>query len=131
MSRFSFGNIIDTHDADGLKDLLDHEMAEWEEYGTVGYDDPLETYFFNLDGSWIFGTSVGEIPTVARLQAVISACFKDALLPFNIKGLRELAGGIEVDPTFLSSEQAANQAATVSLSYMAEKIETAKFYRDQ
>jgi hypothetical protein len=56
-------------------------MDEWINYGVVGWDDSMQTYFLqgpDQDGeepSWWLGTSYAEIPTFTLLCGVIREIF--------------------------------------------------------
>lgn len=78
MSRFSFSTIIslpEENDSD-FEDLLGYSLYSWELHGVVGFDISLNTYFMNMEGSWIFGglsggtraqNTAGEIPELITL----------------------------------------------------------------
>lgn len=132
MSRYCFSKIIsNTSGTSGAKDLLGYELADWISNGIVGFDAPLNTYFMNMEGSWIFGTTVREIPSIHHLQRMIAAIFPTTLVPFCEEGLREIAVGVETFLSILTPEQAAAESALVSREYLNKQIEIAKFYRDQ
>lgn len=131
MSRFSFAKIVSIAPDQDLEDILGHSLGEWLSLGIVGYDEPLQTFFFNLEDSWVIGTSLHELPTIADLQRVISAVFKGISFPFNPAGLAVVATGYEDTPAILSPEEAADGASGISAEYLDAQISTANFYRNQ
>lgn len=80
MSRHGFHNVFNTPSdvEEDLTDLLGYDIYDWISRGVAGYDEPLETYYFNLEGSWIFGTTREEITTIMELQGILSAIFGGA-----------------------------------------------------
>lgn len=117
MSRFAFSKIIladsfnqeNEDDDNDIEDIEGYGMFDWNAHGIIGYDEPLQTYFANLDGSWGIGTGYREIPTIAELQRRLSAIFHGIELPFLNDGLLALAAGIEENPLILSPAEAANK----------------------
>jgi hypothetical protein len=112
LSRFAFFKIVATQDNGELEDIHGYALFDWENHGVVGYDEGLQSYFANLDGSWGIGSSPGEIPTVADLQRKLCEAFQGTELPFKEEGLRMLADGVEASPIILSPLEASlpNQA---------------------
>ncbi|HHG6006653.1 TPA: hypothetical protein ACPWS4_006595 [Pseudomonas aeruginosa] len=112
MSRFAFFKIVATQDNGELEDIHGYALFDWENHGVVGYDEGLQSYFANLDGSWGIGSSPDEIPTVADLQRKLCEAFQGTELPFKEEGLRMLADGVEASPIILSPLEASlpNQA---------------------
>lgn len=106
MSRFAFCKIVSTLDDDEIEDLKGYGFFDWEAHGIVGYDDALQTYFANLDGSWGIGTTFREVPTIAAFQRKLSEIFKGIQLPFIEKGLQQLAHDVERNPVILTPAQA-------------------------
>lgn len=131
MSRFSFGKIVSTTPDQDLEDILGHSIGEWLSMGVVGYDEPLQTFFFNLEDSWVVGTNLHELPTIAALQRVIAAIFKGVAFPFEPTGLAVVAAGYEQPPVILSPEQAAAGALEISAKYIEDLVDHANFYRNQ
>lgn len=133
MSRFSFSTIIslpEENDSD-FEDLLGYSLYSWELHGVVGFDISLNTYFMNMEGSWIFGTDRNEISTIAHLQRVIAAIFRGAVIPFCADGLHQITVGVEKNPAILSPEQAAEESSQISSEYIDYQLETANYYRSQ
>lgn len=110
MSRLAFFKIISTDrdedEHEDLEDIRGYALFDWGAHGVVGYDDELQTYFANLDGSWGIGTTYREIPTVGALQRRLSEIFHGAELPFLGDGLLLLATGVEDEPLILTSSEA-------------------------
>ena len=90
MSRHGFFKVLHdpTEAQEDLTDLVGYDLYDWLSHGVAGYDEAMGTFFFNLEGSWIFGVEGEEIPTIGMLQAILSAIFRGAELPFNQEGLR-------------------------------------------
>lgn len=101
MSRYGFGEILENVEfllesdrsregAEGLteqQDLKGYRLEVWLDFGVVGWDDPMQTYFVQgpEEGdelSWWLGTAYGEIPTFAMLCRLIMLIFGDAV-PFK------------------------------------------------
>lgn len=133
MSRFCFSKIITnpSEASSDVKDLLGYDLTDWMSNGVVGFDISLNTYFMNMEGSWIFGTTDSEIPSIHQLQRVIAAIFRAELIPFCDDGLREIAVGVESYLAILTPEQAAAESSQVSREYLNNQVEIAKSYRDQ
>ncbi|MBJ2214097.1 MULTISPECIES: hypothetical protein [Pseudomonas] len=131
MSRFSFSKIVSSAPDQDLEDILGHSIGEWLSVGVVGYDEPLQTFFFNLEDSWVIGTSLHELPTIADLQRVIAAIFKGIAFPFDPAGLVVVAAGYEESAAILSPEEAASGASQISAEYLEIQVSTANFYRNQ
>lgn len=106
MSRFAFYKTVSTPDDNEIEDLKDYGFFDWEVNGVVGYDDALQTYFANLDGSWGIGTSFREVPTIAAFQRKLSEIFQGTQLLFIKRGLLQLTQGVELNPVFLTPAQA-------------------------
>ena len=127
MSRYSFFKIISAPDEDSdLEDLLGYGLFDWLNHGVVGHDTDLQTYFFNLEGSWISGTTPSEILTISDLQSILSAIFDGAKLPFNPEGLLRIAEDGESNPVILTPAEAAAQSSQVSKQYLATLLALAK-----
>ncbi|WP_339427689.1 MULTISPECIES: hypothetical protein [unclassified Pseudomonas] len=120
MSRYGFFKVINEPDesSDDLEDLLGYGLYDWLNHGVAGYDPNLQTYFFNLESSWIIGTTPAEIPTIADLQCVLAAIFNGARLPFNSEGLLQIAAGGEHNPIILAPDEAATESSKVSKQYL-------------
>jgi hypothetical protein len=133
MSRFCFSKIIENPNGaeSDVEDLLGYNLSAWMAIGVVGYDDPLNTYFINMEDGWIFGTTDHEIPSIHHLQRVIAALFRGALIPFSEEGLREISVGVESFLAVLSPEQASAESNQVSAEYLSSQVEIANFYRNQ
>src|SRR5690554_5005045 len=80
MSRHSFHKAITTatEEQEDLTDFLGYGLFDWVNVGVLGYDESLETFFFNIEGNWIFGTEPREIPSIHIFQAIFSAIFQGA-----------------------------------------------------
>ena len=117
MSRFAFSKIIlaesfnleNEEEDEEVEDIKGYGIFDWNAHGIIGYDELLQTYFANLDGSWGIGASYREIPTIAELQRKLSAIFYGIELPFLNDGLLALATGVEENPLILSPSEAAAQ----------------------
>ncbi|MGC3873328.1 hypothetical protein ACPF7Z_08665 [Halomonas sp. GXIMD04776] len=133
MSRHGFFKVMHdpTENQEDLTDLIGYDLYDWLSHGVVGYDEPLGTFFFNLEGSWIFGIEGEEIPTIGLLQAILSAVFRGAELPFNQEGLRTIAEEVEGSPAVLSPAEAADLSNSVSASYLEERVALANYFRGE
>lgn len=133
MSRHGFFKVLHdpTEAQEDLTDLVGYDLYDWLSHGVAGYDEPLGTFFFNLEGSWIFGVESNEIPTIGMLQAILSAIFRGAELPFNQEGLRAIAEEVEGSPAVLSSAEAADLSNSVSTSYLEERVALANYFRGE
>ena len=60
-----------TEAQEDLTDLVGYDLYDWLSHGVAGYDEAMGTFFFNLEGSWIFGIEGEEIPTIGMLQAIL------------------------------------------------------------
>lgn len=132
MSRHRFSKVLtdDRSGDDRLTDRLGHTLGEWREHGVIGYDRPLDTYFFNLEGSWIFGTMPREITTIGELQAVIGAIFPGRAVPFDPRGLREIAQGVENAPYVLNGAEIAARASAITPEYLNRQIDMARMFEE-
>lgn len=133
MSRHGFFKVLhDPSEAqEDLTDLVGYGLYDWLSVGVAGYDEGLGTFFFNMEGSWIFGTEQGEIPNIGMLQAILSAIFRGAELPFNQEGLRAIAEEIEDSPAVLSPAEAAELSNIVSTSYLEGRVALANYFRGE
>lgn len=133
MSRHNFCKVMhDPSEAqEDLTDLVGYDLYDWLSHGVAGYDTALETFFFNLEGSWIFGTERGEIPTIGELQGIISAIFRGAELPFNQQGLRVIAEEVERFPAVLTAAEAADLSKSVTTTYLEQQVALANYFRGQ
>jgi hypothetical protein len=93
MSRFAFGTIF-TDTEDEFVDVNGYEFFDWESHGVVGYDEELQSYFANLEGSSSIGTSPSEITTITEFQRKLTELFQGANLPFHPPGLERLSEGV-------------------------------------
>lgn len=132
MSRHRFSKVLteDNSGDDRLTDRLGHTLGEWREHGVIGHDRPLDTYFFNLEGSWIFGTTPREITTIGELQAVIGAIFPGRAVPFDARGLREIAHGVEENPHVLHGADLAARASAITEEYLSRQIDIARMFEE-
>ncbi|MBM64108.1 MAG: hypothetical protein CL484_14260 [Acidobacteria bacterium] len=133
MSRHRFSKVLTDERTgdDRLIDRLGHSLAEWREHGVIGHDRPLGTYFFNLEGSWIFGTMPREITTIGELQAVIGAIFPGRAVPFDPGGLREIAQGVEDTPHVLHGAEVAARASAITEEYLSRQIDMARMFEEE
>lgn len=131
MSRHSFHKAITTatEEQEDLTDFLGYGLFDWVNVGVLGYDESLETFFFNIEGSWIFGTEPREIPSIHIFQAIFSAIFQGAALPFNLEGLEKIGWEEGGRPAVLDPEEASDLSMQISQSYLDEKIAVAKAFR--
>jgi len=131
MSRHGFHNVLNapSDEEEGFLDLLGYDIYDWISRGVAGYDEPLETYFFNLEGSWIFGTTHVEITTISELQGTLSAIFGGAALPFNMEGLLRIAEDFETEEGILSPGEAAMMSAGLPQDYLDNHLKLAKALR--
>lgn len=132
MSRHRFSTVLtaDRSGDDRLTDILGHTLGEWREHGVIGHDKPLDTYFFNLEGSWIFGTTPREITTIGELQAVIGAIFPGRGVPFDAQGLRTIAQGVEGTPHVLTGAEIAARASAITQEYLSRQIDMARMFEE-
>lgn len=132
MSRHRFSKVLtdDRSGDDWLTDRLGHTLGEWREHGVIGHDRPLDTYFFNLEGSWIFGTEPREITTIGELQAVIGAIFPGRAVTFDPRGLREIAQGVENAPYVLNGAEIAARASAITPEYLNRQIDMARMFEE-
>jgi hypothetical protein len=78
MSRYKFTEF--TIEIKAEKDIFGNTLSDWEKYGWLGYDKPLETYFLQLDKDadypsvW-YGTKWLEIRSPYILTALIEKLF--------------------------------------------------------
>ena len=78
MSRYRFTEFISEIQAE--KDIFGNTLLNWQKYGWLGYDKPLETYFLQLDKDedyptiW-YGTKWLEIKSPYVLTALIEKLF--------------------------------------------------------
>lgn len=133
MSRHGFFKVLHdpTEAQEDLTDLVGYDLYDWLSHGVAGYDEAMGTFFFNLEGSWIFGIEGEEIPTIGMLQAILSAIFRGAELPFNQEGLRAIAEEVEGSPAVLTPAEAADLSNSVSTSYLEERVALANYFRGE
>ena len=92
MSRYRFSDFAKEIKAE--KDIFGNTLLDWQKYGWLGYDSPLETYFIQLDKDedyptvW-YGYSCGEIKSPYFLIAIIRKLFKSDI-EFNNKLINSL-----------------------------------------
>ena len=78
MSRYKFSDFAKEIKAE--KDIFDNTLDDWQKYGWLGYDKPLETYFIQLDKDedyptvW-YGIKWLEIKSPYVLTALIEKLF--------------------------------------------------------
>lgn len=78
MSRYRFMEFISEIKSE--KDIFGNKLSDWQKYGWLGYDKPLETYFLQLDKDedyptvW-YGTKWLEIRSPYILTALIEKLF--------------------------------------------------------
>ncbi|SFI13627.1 hypothetical protein [Modicisalibacter xianhensis] len=136
MSRHGFHHVLNRpcegqEDLEELEDLIGYGIYDWLSRGVAGYDEQLETFFFNIEGSWIFGTEPGEIPSIGLLQAILSAIFSGAELPFNQEGLRMIAEEVDRYSAVLDPAEAADLSNTVSATYLEKQVALANYFRGE
>lgn len=131
MSRHGFFKVLTdpTSAQDELADLIGYGIYDWLNVGVAGYDPALGTFFFNMEGSWLFGTEPEEIPDIRSLQAILTAIFSGAELPFNQDGLLQIAAEVEPNPLILSPAEAADLSKTVSAEYLEQNVRLANYFR--
>lgn len=132
MSRYPFHKALTTptEEQEELADLIGYDLFDWVNVGVIGYDESLETFFFNMEGSWLFGTEHREIPSIHIFQAIFSAMFKGAEIPFNIEGLERIVWEEGGRPAVLDPEDASDLSMQISKSYLDEKVSIAKAFRE-
>ena len=87
MSRYRFSEWVKEIKAE--KDIFGNTLDDWQKYGWLGYDKPLETYFLQLDKDedyptvW-YGYNCGEIKSPYFLIAIIRKLFNSDI-EFNNK----------------------------------------------
>jgi hypothetical protein len=131
MSRHGFFKVLTdpTSAQEELADLIGYDLYDWLNVGVAGYDPALGTFFFNMEGSWLFGTEPGEIPDIRSLQAILTAIFSGAELPFNQEGLLQIAAEVEPNPLILTPAEAANLSKSVSAEYLEQNVRLANYFR--
>ena len=78
MSRYRFMEFISEIKSE--KDIFGNKLSDWQKYGWLGYDKPLETYFLQLDKDedyptiW-YGTKWLAIKSPYVLTALIEKLF--------------------------------------------------------
>ena len=78
MSRYQFAELVP--DITVEKDIFGNVLSDWLAYGYLCYDEPLETYFLQLDKDedyptiW-YGNECGEIKSPYLLIALIRKLF--------------------------------------------------------
>lgn len=83
MSRYSFDEVIvNTKRIDKYKieDRKGYMLSDWIDFGIIGWDEILDTYFIQLDVQtdeipWWFGKSSKEIPTFDHLCEAVNKIF--------------------------------------------------------
>lgn len=86
MSRYAFYDIVSNaksfidDNGEGLVDIKGYSMDCWLSYGTIGWDEPLSTYFIQLDRGeesipWWIGDHPKAIPTFDALCDAINHIF--------------------------------------------------------
>lgn len=77
MSRYSFDELV--KDVAEVGDCKGHAYQSWLEYGVVGFDGGLDTYFLQLEVNdqlvWWFGRTPKEIDSPYQLLAIIARLF--------------------------------------------------------
>ncbi|MCE8044378.1 MAG: hypothetical protein ABN479_12090 [Billgrantia sp.] len=133
MSRYGFYHVLNRpHEhQEEMTDLLGYDIYDWLSVGAFGFDEELETYFFNLEGSWVFGTAPEEITSIAEFQGILSRLFGGALLPFNEDGLTKVAECVEDALGVLSPEEAALMSVGVPAEYLEERVRVAQAFRNE
>lgn len=133
MSRYGFHHVLNRPNErqENMTDLLGYDIYDWLSVGVMGFDEGLNTYFFNLEGGWIFGTKPEEITSIAELQGILCSLFAGALLPFNEDGLINIEKDLEVEYGVLSPEEASVMATGVPTEYLKERVRVAQAYRDE
>lgn len=81
MSRYSFEYLIDTKPVNYF-DINGNSYKDWCDYGILGYDEQMETYFLQLDLDdhliWWFGRTESEIRSPYQLLAIIARLFDES-----------------------------------------------------
>ncbi len=78
MSRYKFAEFVSELEIE--KDIFGNTLSDWQKYGWLGYDKPLETYFLQLDKDedyptvW-YGVKWLEIKSPYVLTALIEKLF--------------------------------------------------------
>lgn len=95
MSRFSFESMVTNAlvlvDAgNNMEDLKGCWLSDWIDFGGVGWDDMIESYFLQLDTGedepiWWFGTRPKEVPTFGALCDLIKRIFQMQSNVFNFQ----------------------------------------------
>jgi len=96
MSRYKIQNVFDFFGVDdATTDSAGFSLKNWRDFGVVGWDDGLYTYFIQLDmgndePEWWFGNSFAEILSPYATQALLSRLFNIEPPSFNPVGLNAL-----------------------------------------
>lgn len=93
MSRHSFDEIvvnIDSHDKYCIEDNKGYRLSDWIDFGIIGWDEALKTYFIQLDVHtdkipWWFGKFPNEITIFDHLCETVNKIFdvKDGFFQFS------------------------------------------------
>ncbi len=70
-------------------DALGLSIDYWLSYGTVGWDEPMDTYFIQLDNEYWFGSFYQEIKTIEKLKHICYELFGNDVT-FNEKTINSL-----------------------------------------
>ncbi len=93
MSRYDIQDVFDLSGInDGKTDSAGFSLKDWKDFGVIGWDNGLDTYFMQLDmdndtPEWWFGASFAEIKSPYAIQALLSRIFDVELPSFNPEGL--------------------------------------------
>lgn len=84
MSRHTFAEVItNTHELqnENLMDTEGYSLENWLNYGILGWDDPMNTYFIQLDNNgdgpppWWLGVRRNEISTFEEFCTTMNEIF--------------------------------------------------------
>ena len=82
MSRYAFGDLFNVGNGSFI-DMAGFYLAQWIDYGVLGWDNGLETYFIQLDmgaddaPAWWFGTNFREITSPYAMRELIKRLFDE------------------------------------------------------
>lgn len=96
MSRYAFDEIFNTSNSNAEDlDSAGFSLQNWIDYGVIGWDNGLESYFIQLDmdedtPKWWFGTSFREIVSVYAVRELLARLFMVNSFEMTNSGLESL-----------------------------------------
>lgn len=114
----SITDIIKPLDPLKVTDLSGASFKDWEDYGVIGFDEGMCSYFLQLEGRWWVG-SEGEVKSIKILAPIICAIFSGQAIDLDLSSVARMNSMEEEGNVILNSEINRKLATFVPPEYLS------------